>query len=101
MAISAAMVVTGQPSDKLWLYPNPNFGVYQIRFFNTANEPVTVNIFNAIGQKVYSYALTTSGITYSRIDVDMSNLSGGEYNAVVVTSTGKVVGTRKFIMVKQ
>ncbi len=96
VATSAAMVVTGQPSDKLWLYPNPNRGSFQVRFFNTTNEPVTLNIYNSIGQKVYSRALVTAGIAYSQIDVDMSNLSSGEYNAIIVRADGKVVGTRKF-----
>jgi Secretion system C-terminal sorting domain/HYR domain len=98
---SAAMVVTGEPSDKLWVYPNPNLGQFQVRFFNSTTEPVTVQIFNSLGQKIYSKALITSGIAYSRIDVDMSNLSAGEYNAVVVRADGKVVGTRKFVKLKQ
>ncbi|HEY6062927.1 MAG TPA: hypothetical protein VIV35_04930, partial [Chitinophagaceae bacterium] len=75
-------------------------GVFQVRFFNAANEPVNLNIFNSAGQKVWSKALTTSGITYSRIDVDISNLSADTYTAQVVNSAGKIVGARKFVMVK-
>jgi hypothetical protein len=98
-ATSAAMVVTGQPSDKIWVYPNPNTGVFQVRFFNATNEAVNLNIFNSGGQKVWSKALT-SGLPYSRIDVDISNLAADTYTAQVVNSAGKVVGARKFVMVK-
>ena len=97
---SDAMVVTGEPSDKIWLYPNPNFGVFQVRFFNSNNEAVNVGIFNSVGQQVWTKAVTT-GLAYSKIDVDISNLSSGEYNVVVFNSAGKRVGVKKFVVVKQ
>ena len=96
---SDAMVVTGQPSDKIWVYPNPNTGVFQIRFYNATNEAVNVNIFNSVGQQVWTKAINT-GLSYSRIDVDISNLASDTYTAQVVNSAGKVVGARKFNMVK-
>jgi hypothetical protein len=96
---SAAMVVTGQSSDRLWVYPNPNTGVFQVRFFNSTNEQVNVNIFNSAGQKVFSKAMTT-GVAYSRIDVDISNLAADIYTAQVVNSAGKIVGSRKFSKLK-
>jgi hypothetical protein len=97
---SAAMVVTGEPSDKIWVYPNPNTGHFQVRFFNATNEAVTLNIFNSAGQKVWSKAMTT-GLAYSKIDVDISNLAADTYTAQVVNSAGKIVGARKFVFVKQ
>lgn len=99
--LSEAKVVSGQPSDKMWLYPNPNTGIFQVRFYNSANEPVTLQIFNSIGQRVYSRALVTTGIAYSQIDVNISNLPVGEYNAVIFTSAGKRLGTRKFSILNQ
>ena len=97
---SDAMVVTGEASDKIWLYPNPNFGVFQIRFFNSTNEAVNVGIYNSLGQQVWTKAVTT-GLAYSKIDVDISNLSAGEYNVAVINSAGKRVGAKKFVVVKQ
>jgi hypothetical protein len=93
------MVVTGQPSDRLWVYPNPNRGVFQIRFFNANNETVNVNIYNALGQQVWTKAIVT-GLAYSSLNVDISNLSQGTYTAEVYNSAGKKVGARKFVLVK-
>ena len=76
MAISAAMVVTGQPSDKIWVYPNPNLGRFQVRFYNSVNEKVNVNIFDFKGAKVYNQAVTTS-LAYTQINVDISNVPAG------------------------
>lgn len=85
---SSAMVVTGESSCKLWVYENPNRGVFQVRFFNAVNEQVTVNIFNSGGGKVYSKAVTT-GLAYSRIDVDISHEAAGTYIVEVINATGK------------
>lgn len=96
---SSAMVVTGQPSDRIWLYPNPNTGVFQIRFFNATNEAVNIGVFNSAGQQVWTRSFTT-GLAYTRLDVDISNLSQGEYTVSVINSAGKKVGAKKFILIK-
>lgn len=95
--VSDAMVVTGQASDKLWLYPAPNNGMFQIRFYNAVNEAVTVNIFNSIGEKVWTKALTT-GLNYTKIDVNISTLQSDTYTVEVMNSAGKKVGAKKFTM---
>ncbi|HEY6062077.1 MAG TPA: HYR domain-containing protein, partial [Chitinophagaceae bacterium] len=93
-ATSAAMVVSGQPSDKIWVYPNPNAGVFQVRFFNAANEPVNLNIFNSAGQKVYTKAVITN-LSYTEIDVDLNKVPAGTYLVEVINSTGKIIGAKK------
>ena len=85
---SSAMVVTGENSCRLWLYPNPTRGVFQLRFNNAINEKVTVNIFNSGGSKVYSQSVST-GLPYSRIDVDITNEGAGVYIVEVIDATGK------------
>jgi hypothetical protein len=85
---SSTMVVTGETSCKLWVYENPNRGVFQVRFNNTVNEQVTVNIFNSGGSKVYSKSVTT-GLAYSKIDVDISQEGAGVYVVEVIDATGK------------
>jgi hypothetical protein len=93
---SADMVVSGLASDRLYVYPNPNRGQFQVRFFNQVNEPVTVNIYNALGQKIYIQQVVT-GLAYSRIDVDITSKPNGNYVCEVVNSAGKIVGARKFV----
>jgi hypothetical protein len=93
---SADMVVSGLASDRLYVYPNPNRGQFQVRFFNQVNEPVTVNIYNAIGQKIYIQQVVT-GLAYSRIDVDITSKPNGNYVCEVVNSAGKIIGARKFV----
>jgi hypothetical protein len=88
VATSAVMVVTGEPSCNLWVYANPNQGLFQVRFFNSVNEPVTVNIYNSGGSRIYSRAVTT-GLAYSSIPVDIQSQPAGVYIVEVINSTGK------------
>ncbi|HMK26550.1 MAG TPA: HYR domain-containing protein, partial [Chitinophagaceae bacterium] len=88
VATSAAMTVTGEPSCKLWVYPNPNQGLFQVRFFNSVNEAVTVNVYNSGGSRIYSKAVTT-GLAYSLIDVDIQSQPAGVYTVEVVNAAGK------------
>jgi hypothetical protein len=91
---SNAMVVTGQPSDKLYVYPNPNAGHFFVRFFNSANEPVTVIIYDFKGSKVFSKAIVTA-LPYTEISVDLSNVPAGNYLVNVFNSAGKIIGSKK------
>ncbi len=91
---SAAMVVTGQASDNIWVYPNPNTGIFHVRFFNAVNEPVTVNIFDFKGAKVYSKAVITT-LSYTDINVDISNVPAGTYVVEVINSAGRSIGAKK------
>ena len=47
---------------------------------------------------MFSRALTT-GVAYSKIDVDISNVASDTYTAEVINSAGKSVGAKKFVMV--
>ena len=91
---SAAMVISGQASDNIWVYPNPNLGIFQVRFFNTVSEPVNVNIFDFKGSKVYNKAVTTN-LPYTQIEVNITNLPAGTYLIQVINSAGKIIGAKK------
>ncbi|MFN8289756.1 MAG: HYR domain-containing protein [Chitinophagaceae bacterium] len=95
VSTSADVVVTGQASDKLWVYPNPNFGQFQVRFYNTPGENATVRVYDAKGAKVYERAVAT-GLAYTQIDVELGNVtSAGMYVVELVNGAGKRVGAKK------
>jgi hypothetical protein len=91
---SNAMVVSAQPSDNLYVYPNPNLGIFHVRFYNVANENVTVNIFDFKGSKILSKAVVTV-LPYTEISVDISNQPAGTYLINVINSAGKIIGAKK------
>ena len=99
VAISADINVISQPSANLYVYPNPNNGRFEIRFYNASNEVATMNIYTTLGSRIYSRSFTTT-IPYTRIgDIDISRFSNGKYLVEVINSSGKRIGT-KWIVTK-
>ena len=95
---SADLFVTAQPSGNLYVYPNPNTGVFQVRFFNQTNEPGTVFVYNENGARVYSRRFTTT-IPYTSVTVDISRLAAGKYLVEVVNSAGRRIGAKWIVVV--
>lgn len=93
---SAEVAVTAQPSGQLYVYPNPNKGIFQVRFYNAANEAASVVIYDESGARVFSRAFVTI-IPYSKIDVDISRMPAGRYVAEVINATGKRIGTKLIV----
>lgn len=98
---SANVVITGLASENLWVYPVPNPGTFQVRFFNTVNENATLRVLDEKGSKVYERAVVT-GLAYTRIDVVLPPaIADGSYLVELVNSAGKRVGVKKIIVRKK
>lgn len=95
---SGEINVTAQPSAKLWVYPNPNQGTFQVRYFNDANEKLLMKMYNDAGQVVYSTIAATT-YPYTRIDVDLDGrLSHGIYTIKLFREDGTLGGTTQVLI---
>ena len=80
---SNSLTIGAEASDRLWIYPNPSTGAFQVRLYYSG--PVTerrvVSIFNAIGQLVGQKEFTLDNVVspYLRMDFNLGNLSAGTY----------------------
>jgi hypothetical protein len=88
-ASSANLVIGSEASDKLWIYPNPNNGAFQVRLYydpSAISERRAIYIFNAAGQVVSTREIDLVNTTapYVRMDFDLSNLAAGTYVVKVV-----------------
>jgi hypothetical protein len=97
VSTSSDFLVTGEQSDYLWIYPNPNKGRFQVRFYNRTNEKITLRIYDPLGQLIYSQAVTTGPTTYSRIDVDLSDKSAGTYTVKLVNMDGMTIAVKRVL----
>jgi len=98
VATSADFVISGQPSNKVWVYPSPNNGQFQVRFFNQPNESVTVRVFDSKGALVFENEEVTT-TPYSSLDVDLGpTISSGVYLVVVNNSAGKKMGAVRIVV---
>lgn len=95
---SAEITVSALPGAKVWVYPNPNNGNFQVRYYNGVNEKLVMKIFNDAGQFIYTRVVNTS-IPYTRIDVDLNGkVSQGIYLLKLFREDGTLAGAVKVLI---
>ena len=78
-------VVSGQ--NVVQVFPNPIQNQFYIYLRNFTSSTATINLYNAIGQLVYSQNITlTNGAAY--LDIPSGQLPEGEYNLQIKTADG-------------
>jgi hypothetical protein len=96
-ATSNTIVVSAQASDNCYVYPNPNFGQFSVRYFNQVNEKVTLRVFDEHGKEVYTKEYNTTN-AYSKLDVNLGNVPSETYLVVIYNSAGQVVCSKKIVV---
>ncbi len=97
---SAALTISEAANDVLFIYPSPNTGQFQVRYYNLKGNsinPRILNIYDSKGTRVYSktYSLTEP---YSKMAVDMSHYSSGIYRVELSDRNGKRIKTGSVII---
>ncbi|MFM1858451.1 MAG: hypothetical protein RLZ05_1511, partial [Bacteroidota bacterium] len=93
---SNVLAIGAEASDKLWIYPNPTSGAFQIRYYHAGdmNEKRIISIYNTAGQLVATktFNLSYTSAPYLRMDVDLSGAARGTYVVKVAHEySGKIV----------
>jgi hypothetical protein len=68
------------------VYPNPNSGTFKLNFESEEGESIVLEIFNSIGERVYSY----TGISPSKLFTKELNLSDLDVGNYIIKATGKL-----------
>ncbi len=89
---SAALAIADSVTTRLFIYPSPNAGQFQVTYYTTG--PVTANvltIYDSKGALVYN---RVHGMTapYQRLDIDMRRFGKGIYRVVLRNAAGKKLG---------
>lgn len=66
----------------LFIYPNPNQGVFQVRYYDKnqgPNNPKILSIYDAKGSRVYRKSFNTGSVPFGRMDVDLTRFGKGVY----------------------
>jgi hypothetical protein len=75
------------------VYPNPSNGLFTLEMKNTTNS--LVQVFNALGQRVY-YAKVQAGSLNTSID--LVNQPNGIYLYTIITEAGRYISSGKLII---
>ena len=99
-----ASIVIGDSSNltRLFIYPSPNRGQFQIRYFNDVTNnglvPGVVNIYDEKGSRVFSKFYAVGG-GYQPMNVDLGpNLGKGIYRVDLLTNSGERIKTGSVII---
>ena len=86
---SNTVSITDSLSGRVFIYPNPNAGVFQVRYNPIHNSvtPYGLNIIDALGKRVLSQQYTL-GVPYAPMFVNLNNYSTGVYWVEVVDIDG-------------
>jgi subtilisin-like proprotein convertase family protein len=97
------LVIGSEKSDRLWIYPNPTTGKFEVRLFfgDAITENRYVTVFNSQGQIVATKEVVLTNVSdpYTKIEFDLTNMAAGPYVVKVAHKrTGKITSG---IVIKQ
>ena len=95
---SPAFAVSDSATAKLFIYPSPNKGTFNVSYFApTPNTRYTLSIYDAKGARAFvrTYTLNTS---YQLMNVDMRKDGKGVYRVALVNTTGNVVAVGSVVI---
>lgn len=94
---SAIVSISDSAIARLFIYPNPNSGQFQVSYHNAPNSRQVLTIYDSKGARVFSktYDLTA---TYQRMAVDMRRNRGGVYKVLLSDRNGKKIATGSVVI---
>lgn len=84
------------PEEKvsfMYVYPNPNSGKFTVDYLIADSNYGNLEVYDLTGKKVYEQKLETK---LGNIDIDLANISKGNYIVKILSSKGTELLTRKF-----
>ena len=95
VTISADLEVSALQSNLVFIYPNPNNGLFHVRFYNSANEQVTISVFSSNGALAYR-KMMTGNLPYTDLEINLGGrVSAGIYTVEVRGNNGKLIGSKQ------
>jgi len=97
---SASITIKDAANDILFIYPSPNTGQFQVRYFSELGStvyPRTVNVYDNKGTRVFTKAYSINS-PYTRIDVDLKNQAKGIYSVELTDFNGNRIKTGRVLV---
>lgn len=98
-ALSNLVTTLDSVTTRVFIYPNPNSGNFQVRYYSAQNNPVSrqVLLYDAKGARVYHKLFSTIR-SYDRIDINASKMQSGIYLLELKDANGKRLATGKVVV---
>jgi len=97
---SNSVTITDSANTALFVYPNPNTGVFQVRYNNKndgVSNPRFVTIYDSKGARVYRKSFTVNA-PFGKMDIDMRRFSKGVYFIELNGASGERLQSERVIV---
>jgi Peptidase family M1 domain len=93
---SATITITATESDKLFIFPTPNDGTFNVSYYNSSNTNTkrNISIYDTKGAVVYNKEFAISGF-YTLLPVNLPAASRGDYFVIIFDGEGKRLAVGK------
>ena len=93
---SATITITASESNKLFIFPTPNNGAFNVSYYNSSNTNTkrTLSIYDSKGALVYKKEFSITGF-YTLLPINLQAASRGEYFVIIFDADGKKLATGK------
>ncbi|MEO6404318.1 MAG: T9SS type A sorting domain-containing protein, partial [Ferruginibacter sp.] len=97
--LSSATVIADSSNVDVFIYPSPNNGQFQVRYYSVPGNVTTriVNVYDSKGARVYSRVYPVN-VPYTRLDVDIRNYGKGIYRVELADLNGNRIKTGSVIV---
>lgn len=96
-AQSPVVSIVAMESSKLFIFPNPNNGIFAVSYFNKEGVSASrqVRVFDSKGAMVYNRLFTISAASYSLLSIELPSVNTGIYYVVIGDATGNKLAEGK------
>ncbi|GAB2835454.1 reprolysin-like metallopeptidase [Ferruginibacter profundus] len=96
---SQTITIADSANSKLFIYPNPNNGQFNIAYYNAGGLPVKqiITIYSSKGEKVYNKEFPVS-LAYQLLNIDLRRNGAGIYYVVLTDANGNRIKTGEVLV---
>jgi subtilisin-like proprotein convertase family protein len=99
---SNSVLISDSSSGKVFIYPNPSSGRFQVRYYSALNNTGLargVNVYDDKGARIITQKFTINA-PYARMDIDMRKYGAGTYWVEVVDLNGNRLAMGRVLILR-
>ncbi|RYE20505.1 MAG: T9SS type A sorting domain-containing protein [Sphingobacteriales bacterium] len=94
---SAALTIADSATARIFVYPNPNKGQFQVSYYNATATENVVSVYDSRGARIMTKRFNIS-TAYQRMNVDVRNHGKGTYNVVLSDKNNKKLASASVVV---
>ena len=101
VSTSGTISILDSTTGKVFIYPSPNNGQFQVRYYSVVgNEvPRALTVFDGKGSRVFTQVYSVNK-PYAKMDVNLKNIGAGIYWVELADRNGKRLATGRVVVLR-